>query len=92
MFGTPPEPPEPEIPHHFCVDLSPNMHAELVRLVGLAPKTGVTVALKEALELAHRIDLPFTPPVDWTALEKRAMLGYDVVDQIWDAKRKGDAS
>lgn len=78
---------EPERPHWFRVDLSPVMRDRLIKFMGTGGDP-TDKAIIEALELAERIDTPYTPPVDWTALEKRAMLGYSVPDQIWDAKKK----
>lgn len=84
----PDEPAEPERPHYYSVDLSPYMRDELLKIVERCPKTGTTKGLTEALELAERIDLPFTPPVDWDKLERMAQRGYAIPDQIYDAKRK----
>lgn len=92
MFGPvqPPENKEPEQPHYYAVDLSPVMHARLLDVMGKATGDPTNRGIIEALELAERVNLPFTPPVDWDALERKARDGYDVVDQIWDAKRKGE--
>lgn len=86
-----PEPGEQERPHWFRVDLSPVMRDEMLKIIARGPRTGTTIALTEALELAERIDTPYTPPVDWTRLEKWAMNGYGLVDQIQDGREpKGE--
>lgn len=91
-FSRKPEPdPEQPRPHYFTVDVSPAMRDEFLKIMARQPKTGTTIALTEALELAERIDLPFTPPVDWDKLERWAQRGYPLMDQIADGYTpKGD--
>lgn len=84
------EPAEPERPHYWRIDASGPMRDRLLSVMRKQAHDPLTASIIETLELAERLDLPFTPPVDWDALERRARDGYDVVDQIWDAKRKGD--
>lgn len=76
--------PAPERPHWFRVDLSEPMRAALLKIMATRSVDSTNRAIIEALELAERIDTPFTPPVDWAAVERLAARGYSLADQAFD--------
>jgi hypothetical protein len=77
-----PEPDKGDDPHYFRIEVSPYMWERLKSVIGKQADDQTNRALREAVELAERVNLPFTPPVDWDALERRAHQGYSVADQI----------
>jgi hypothetical protein len=86
-----PEPEDAPPEHYWVVDLSGPMRDRMLKVMRSQAKDGVQTAIVEALELAERIDRPFTPPVDWDRLERWAQMGYPLVDQILDGKEpKGE--
>jgi hypothetical protein len=67
------------------------MWERLKSVIGKQADDQTNRALREAVELAERVNLPFTPPVDWDRLERWAQIGYPLVDQIQDGKEpKGE--
>jgi hypothetical protein len=90
MFGAgsnaPDEDPPAVIQHYFRIEVSEYMLTRLKSVMVKQAADQTNKALIEALDLAERVNLPFTPPVDWDRLERWAQRGYDLVSQIEDGK------
>lgn len=90
-FNWKPEPEGAPVEHYWSVDLTGPMRDRLLKVVKHQATDGITAGILEALELAERVNLPFTPPVDWDRLERWGQMGYPIVDQIVDGKEpKGE--
>jgi hypothetical protein len=84
-LGKPEEDETPaEVPHYFRIEVSPYMLTRLKSVMAKQAADQTNKALNEAIELAERVNLPYTPPVDWDALERKAREGYSIADQIFD--------
>ena len=88
-FNRRPEPPpKPEPPKHtYVAELLPEQRDELLALVKKQMQTPTWLKIREALELAERLDLVPAPRVDWDRRERWAQAGYSLVDQFADGFR-----